>query len=111
MLCGGYIRTINILYKYRQQKKELKISWGEFSKDELKYEIKRVKYDVDAEDDILHGQIMQLKQTCSTYEPFLHKRKAFRHEYEIRILLDDVRWFSITEMSRMGASRKIDETV
>ena len=94
MLCGGYIRTINILYKYRQQKKELKISWGEFSKDELKYEIKRVKYDVDAEDDILHGQIMQLKQTCSTYEPFLHKRKAFRHEYEIRILLDDVRWFT-----------------
>lgn len=91
--------------------KRVKNILGEFSKDELKYEIKRVKYDVDAEDDILHGQIMQLKQTCSTYEPFLHKRKAFRHEYEIRILLDDVRWFSITEMSRMGASWKIDETV
>ncbi len=79
--------------------------------EDIGYDIKSIKYDVDSEDDITHMQVRQLKETLSIYEPFLHKRKAFKHEAEKRILIDDKRWYHILSMNSMGANWKIYETV
>lgn len=57
----------------------------------------------------MHEQVMQLKETKKTYEPFFHKRKAFKHEAEVRVLVDDRRWYQIMGMSSMGANWKIGE--
>lgn len=79
--------------------------------DGTKYDIQPVKYDVNPNDDLTHIQIQQLKNTQNIYEPFLHKRRAFKHEKERRVLIDDVRWYQMTEMSSMGANWNIYETM
>lgn len=78
---------------------------------DIKYDIKSIKYDVNPQDDLMHMQVKQLKDTLSIYEPFLHKRKAFKHEAEKRILLDDTRAYHLLSMNIMGANWKIYETV
>jgi len=75
------------------------------------YVIKSIKYDVEPEDNLMHMQVTQLKDSLSIYEPFLHKRKAFKHEAEKRVLIDDKRWYQILSMNSMGANWKIYETV
>ena len=77
----------------------------------IRYCIENVKYDVSPKDDLLHKQVMQLKDTQKPYEPFLHKRRAFKHENEKRVLIDDMNWFSMTKLSSMGANWKISEQV
>lgn len=77
----------------------------------IEYNIKPVKYDINPEEDITHMQVEQLKNSLSIYEPFLHKRKAFKHESETRILIDDKRWYSQLSLSIMGATRKIHESL
>lgn len=72
-------------------------------------EIRKVKYDMEPEDDLTHKQVLQLKEKLSIYEPFFHKRSAFKHEAEVRVLVDDVRWYEITGMSSRGANWKIYE--
>lgn len=79
--------------------------------DDINYDIKSIKYDVKPQDDLLHMQVKQLKDSLSIYEPFLHKRKAFRHEAEKRVLIDDKHWYQMLSMSIMGANWKIYETV
>jgi hypothetical protein len=69
----------------------------------------KVDYDVDTEEDLIRKQVSQLKDTLRIFEPFLHKRKAFEHEKEVRVLIDDVRWNQITNLSYMGATWKIDD--
>lgn len=78
---------------------------------DIKYDIKSVKYDVNPDANLIQTQVEQLKNTLSVYEPFLHKRKAFRHEAETRVLIDDIKWFQISEISMMGANWKIFETM
>ena len=78
---------------------------------DINYVIRSIKYDVEPEDNLMHMQVEQLKDTLSIYEPFLHKRKAFRHESEKRVLIDDKRWYQMLSMSSMGANWKIYETV
>ena len=70
-----------------------------------------MKYDVAPQDDLMHMQVGQLKDTLSVYEPFLHKRKAFKHEAERRVLIDDTRWYHMLSMNIMGANWKIFETM
>lgn len=77
----------------------------------IKHIIEPIKYDIDPADDLTQKQIQQLKSTLSIYEPYLHKRKAFSHENEIRVLVDDSSYFQMTEMSMMGANWKIYETM
>lgn len=79
--------------------------------EDIKYEIKSMKYDVAPQDDLMHMQVGQLKDTLSVYEPFLHKRKAFKHEAERRVLIDDTRWYHMLSMNIMGANWKIFETM
>lgn len=79
--------------------------------DGINHIVEPIKYDINPDDDLTRKQIQQLKQTLSIYEPYLHKRKAFKHEKEIRVLVDDNRYFQMTEMSMMGANWKIFETM
>jgi hypothetical protein len=74
-----------------------------------KYLIGDIKYDVDENTNLLYQQVKQLGDIKSTYEPYLHKRKAFEHEYETRVLIDDIRWYQISGIKGQGASWKIDE--
>ncbi len=79
--------------------------------EEVKHIIEPIEYDINPDDDLTQKQIQQLRQTLSIYEPYLHKRKAFSHENEIRVLVDDNRYFQMTEMSMMGANWKIFEAM
>lgn len=102
------------IYSYNHHAIQIKttdIRIGNLLKTEsdVSYEIRKVKYDVEPEDNLMHEQVMQLKETKKTYEPFFHKRKAFRHEAEVRVLIDDRRWYQIMGMSSMGANWKIGE--
>lgn len=56
-----------------------------------KYSLRKteVKYDVDSNADILEKQIIQTKKTLSVLEPYFHKRKAFGHEKEYRVVILD----------------------
>lgn len=76
--------------------------------DDLKLKLYPVKYDVDSEIDLIHTQIMQLKDTLNIYEPFLHKRKAFKHEKERRLLIDNLEYYGITDMDIRSAIWEID---
>lgn len=78
---------------------------------DIKYDIKRIKYDVDSQDDITSIQIRQLKKSLSIYEPFLHKRTAFKHEAEYRVLIDDTQKYHLLSMNIMGANWKLYENV
>lgn len=75
----------------------------------IKFDKKEVVYDVEPNDDLLHKQVMQLKQTKKIYEPFFHKRKAFEHEKEFRVLINDESLKTVTGLSRWGANWKIKE--
>ena len=82
--------------------------------DNIGYEISSVKYDVVSEDDfihtqMLHTQIKQLKDTGNIREPFLHKRKAFKHEREKRALISNLEYYGITDMDIRGAVWQIDD--
>ena len=77
----------------------------------IKYDIKPVKYDINPEENLMHMQVEQLKNSLSIYEPFLHKRKAFKHESEKRVLIDDTRWYSMLSPTIMGANWKIHENL
>lgn len=79
------------------------------NKSDILYEIRKVKYDVEPEDNLMHEQVLQLKEKRSIYEPFFHKRRAFKHESEVRVLIDDIRWYQIMELSSQGANWKIHE--
>ena len=54
-------------------------------------------------------QILQVKENQKVYEPFFHKRKAFKHEAEVRVLIDDKRWYNASWMRTFEAKWKIDE--
>ncbi len=81
------------------------------AKEDINYVIKSIKYDVEPQDNLMHMQVEQLKKSLSIYEPFLHKRKAFRHEAEKRILIDDKRWNEVLGLNIMGANWHIFETM
>ena len=69
---------------------------------DISYEIRKVKYDVEPEDNLMHKQVLQLKEKQKIYEPFFHKRKAFKHEAEVRVLIDNARWYQVMGMSCRG---------
>jgi hypothetical protein len=67
-----------------------------------------IKYDVDENINLLCQQVSQLIDNMNTYEPYLHKRKAFEHEYKTRVLTGDIRWYQISGIKGQGANWKID---
>lgn len=75
------------------------------------HDIEHVQYDINPDEDITHIQIEQIKNSKKLYEPYLHKRKAFKHESEIRVLINDFRWQQMAALVRQSANWKIDEAV
>lgn len=100
------------IYSYNQHAIQIKTTDVKIknllkTESDILYEIRKVKYDVEPEDNLMHEQVMQLKETKTIYEPFFHKRKAFKHEAEVRVLVDDARWYQVVGMSSMGANWRI----
>lgn len=73
------------------------------AKDIKKPVAKSVYYDVDEETDIFKGQIKDIKRTNSTYEPYFHKRDAFEHEKEYRVLIDPNSYMIFENLSAMAS--------
>lgn len=81
------------------------------SDSDILYEIREVKYDIEPKGDLVHEQLLQLKEENITYEPFFHKRAAFEHEKEVRVLVDDAQRYQIAKMSSIIANWDIHETM
>lgn len=79
------------------------------SNPDISHDIREVKYDVEPENDLVKKQILQVKENQKVYEPFFHKRKAFKHEAEVRVLIDDKRWYNASWMRTFEAKWKMDE--
>jgi hypothetical protein len=77
----------------------------------LNHRIAKVDYDVESEDKLVYKQILQLKESLSTYAPFLHKRKAFEHEREVRVLIDGWDSYEMTKESIRGAKWGIEQSM
>ena len=58
--------------------------------------IRKIEYDIVSESDLVKKQMLQSVEEECAYTPFLHKRKAFEHEKEYRILIYDPQYDGIT---------------
>lgn len=56
--------------------------------DNFKVDLKKVKYDLSRKS-VVEQQIGQMENSLATYETYLHKRPAFKHEGEYRLLIFD----------------------
>ncbi len=79
--------------------------------DSIGYVVKGIKYDVEPKDNLVHIQVKLLEDTKCVYEPFLHKRKAFSHECERRVLITDKGYSSLLSMKSIAANWGISEIV
>jgi len=79
--------------------------------DGVDYVIKGIKYDVEPKDNLVHMQVKLLEDTHSVYEPFLHKRKAFNHECEKRVLISDKGYSSLLSMKSIATNWGMSEVV
>lgn len=52
-------------------------------------QIKKIQYDVVQKEDLLHKQCVQIKGASSLVEPYFHKRKAYEHEKEVRVIFSN----------------------
>lgn len=90
------------------EKIENLINSSGFSK-KYEYKIEDVKYDLDG-NNLLEQQCQRLRETKLTVEPFLHKRKAFQHENEKRVILLDKRLEAINWLSSLQTFQGIKDT-
>lgn len=75
-------RAIQLISSVSSIKKMIDVSgW-----DGLKSEIDYVKYDINDEDEALNKILVQ---NSKVYAAYFHKRPAFKHESEVRVLLND----------------------
>lgn len=72
--------------------------------------MKKVTYDLHKRN-VLRQQIIQTKDSLSVHEPYFHKRPAFKHEGEYRLLVADNSLYSAEGLSSMGVKFKIEEKV
>ncbi len=63
----------------------------------IKGTIRKIEYDITSEKDLLEKQLSQSAQEGYAYTSFLHKRKAFEHEKEHRVLISDTKYRDITK--------------
>ena len=66
-------------------------------------EIREIKYDLLTEEDVIKQHIEQTQKTLDVYEPYFHKRKAFEHEKEYRVVVVDKTLYFATQLSSFGA--------
>ena len=79
-------------------------------KNNYKVHLKKVSYDLKKKNG-LQQQIEQMGETESAYESYFHKRSAFRHEGEYRLLIVDNSLSGAAFMSSFGVKFKIEEQV
>lgn len=72
--------------------------------------LQKVTYDLHKRD-VLKQQIKQTKESLSVHEPYFHKRPAFKHEGEYRLLVADNSLYSAEGLSSMGVKFKIEEKI
>ena len=63
-----------------------------------------MKYDVNDKTNIFVEQLHDLKKTLSVYEPYFHKRQAFEHEKEYRVIISDNSKQRLIQLSAWAAS-------
>lgn len=59
----------------------------------------------------MEQQIAQMKDSLLAHETYFHKRPAFKHEGEYRLLIADNSLYSAEGLSRFGVKFKIGEQV
>lgn len=72
--------------------------------------LQKVSYDLKKRD-VLRQQITQTKDSLLAHEPYFHKRPAFKHEGEYRLLVADNSWYSAEGLSSLGVKFKIEEKI
>ena len=74
--------------RIRSNTKKIKTLINKENAEQYTVVIDDVKYDLEA-DNIFDKQLNIIKETQRTVEPFFHKRKAFEHECEKRVIIMD----------------------
>ena len=72
--------------------------------------LEKVNYDLNKKS-ILEQQISQMKDSLLAHETYFHKRPAFRHEGEYRLLIADNSLYGAEGLSSSGVKFKIEEQV
>lgn len=72
--------------------------------------LEKVNYDLNKKS-AMEQQISQMKDSLLAHETYFHKRPAFRHEGEYRLLIADNSLFSAEGFSSLGVKFKIEEQV
>ena len=72
---------------------------------EAKYQVtlRKVEYDVNTKQDVLRAQIACFRESRFSCEAYFHKRKAFQHEREYRLLIKDDSFSVADGLSSYGA--------
>ena len=78
--------------------------------DNFKVYLEKVSYDLKGKD-VIEQQIGQMKISLLTYEAYFHKRPAFKHEGEYRLLAVDNNLSSANSFMSYGVKHKIEEHV
>lgn len=72
--------------------------------------LRKVCYDLDKESAV-DLQISQMKDSLLAHETYFHKRPAFEHEDEYRLLVADNKLFDVESLSSYGVKREIKKYV
>ncbi len=73
----------------------------------FKVDLKKVTYDL-SKKSVVEQQIGQMNNSLSAYETYLHKRPAFKHEEEYRLLIVDGTLYSRDVLSAFAAKFNIN---
>ncbi|NBH28677.1 DUF2971 domain-containing protein [Lachnospiraceae bacterium] len=79
-------------------------------KEQFSVYLGKVSYDLNKKS-VLEQQIRQMKDSLLAHETYFHKRPAFRHEGEYRLLIADNSLYSAEGFSSFGVKFKIEEQV
>ena len=72
--------------------------------------LKKVSYDLNKKSNV-EQQIAQMGDSKLTHETYFHKRPAFKHEREVRLLIADNRLYIRENLSSLGVKWNIAEQV
>lgn len=70
--------------------------------------IRKIEYDIVSESDLVKKQMLQSVESECAYMPFLHKRKAFEHEKEYRILIYNAQYDGVTGFNTYAIRHNVD---
>lgn len=80
-------------------------------KDFYDFTIREVIYDDIPEKDLLREQLLQMRESKDVYEPYFHKRLAFEHEKECRVIVTDQRSWIFEEMGHYGVQFNLEREI